>query len=62
MENIKPGYKTSEFWFTVVATVIGLLMSSGAIIPNSPIAQVIGFIGSILGVMGYQYSRGIAKS
>ena len=29
--DVKPGYKTTEFWITVTTSIIGLLKSSGII-------------------------------
>jgi len=58
---IKPGYKTTEFWLTVVATTIGLLMASGAITPGSGADRWIGLIATGLASLGYSVSRGLAK-
>lgn len=59
--SVKPGYKTSEFWLTVAASVIGLLLASGLIHAGTPIDRVVGLAASVLGTLGYTVSRGIAK-
>lgn len=59
---MKPGYKTSEFWLTVVATLIGLLFASGAVEEASGIGKIAGLAASVLATLGYSYSRGAAKS
>jgi hypothetical protein len=57
----KPGYKTSEFWLTAVAMIVALLLASGAL-TNELMLQVAGIIASALAALGYDYSRGKAKS
>lgn len=59
---MKPGYKTTEFWLTVAAQVVGLLAASGALAPDSPWARIVGLAVSALTAMGYTYSRGVAKA
>ena len=56
----KPGYKTTEFWLTTVAMLVGALMASGAFV-EGPVAQGLGVVATILGGMGYSVSRGMAK-
>lgn len=57
----KPGYKTTEFWLSLVATLIGLLWASGLISEGSTADKVIGFVAAALGQFGYAVSRGLAK-
>lgn len=59
---MKPGYKTSEFWLTVVAQILGLAAASGAFTPESSVGKLIGLGVSVLATLGYQYSRGVAKA
>ena len=54
---MKPGFKTTEFWLSVSATVAGGLMASGTIVPDSTEAQVIGLISSALVALGYTGAR-----
>lgn len=58
----KPGYKTTEFWITVVVALTGLAMASGAIHEGSGWDKAIGLIASTLAAMGYSASRGNVKS
>lgn len=58
----KPGYKTTEFWLSLVAVLIGALAGSGIVPESGPWAQVIGLVTAVLGSLGYTVSRGIAKS
>lgn len=60
--DIKPGYKTTEFWLTVLATVVGLVVASGGAPHAGPVAQALALIGSALATAGYSVSRGNAKS
>lgn len=56
----KPGWKTSEFWLTLVAIVVGGLLASG-LITSAPIMQALGALSSILGALGYTTQRGFVK-
>lgn len=58
---MKPGYKTTEFYLTVAATIVGLLMASGAF-ESGAVAQGLGVVASALAAMGYSYSRAKAKT
>ena len=55
------GIKTSEFWFSVVAAIAGLLYASGVIAPESGGDKILGLVATILSAMGYTISGGIAK-
>lgn len=58
----KPGYKTTEFWLSLVAVVLGALASSGSLADGSTAARVVGLAIAALGALGYSVSRGMAKS
>jgi len=60
-KEVKPGYKTTEFWITVVAVITGLLAASGLIAEGTAGAKVIGVIIEALAAMGYTIGRSIAK-
>lgn len=60
--NPKPGYKSTEFWLTVAAQVVGLLAASGAIAGESSWGRLVGLAGMILAQLGYTYSRGMVKA
>lgn len=57
----KPGYKTTEFWLTVVATAVGFALTSGLIGEGSQVEKLLGMAAQVLSTMGYSVSRGIAK-
>ena len=58
---VKPGYKTTEFWLSTVATAVGLLVASGIVPATGTFSQVIGLICGVLGALGYTVSRGMVK-
>lgn len=58
---MKPGWKTSEFWLTMIAGATSYLMATGAIEVGSPLGKGLAAVAGILAVMGYSVSRGIAK-
>lgn len=57
---IKPGYKTTEFWLSTAATLVGALM---AIVPNeSKAMQYLGLAAMVLSVLGYGVVRKSIKN
>ena len=58
---MKAGYKTTEFWLTVVASIVGLLFASGVIAEGSDLDKIMGMGATVLAGMGYSVSRGISK-
>lgn len=60
---LKPGYKTSEFWVTMVAQVVGLLTAMGVVSPahtsdlSMAINTVIGALLALLPAMAYIFNR-----
>lgn len=58
----KPGYKSTEFWLTVAAVVVGLLTQSGVIPADSPASKLIAQAAAILALLGYQVVRTVAKT
>ena len=57
----KPGYKTTEFWLSLAAMVIGAGMASGSFGDESTLGKVIGLAASVLGALGYTITRGAVK-
>ena len=53
----KPGYKTTEFWASLLAALAGILGQVSGILP-SPWGVVL----AALGTAAYTISRGLAKS
>ena len=66
-EPIKPGWKTTEFWLTLVTAFSGLAVLFGYVTPEEGsaitggIMQVIGGVVSVATVFGYTLSRGKVK-
>jgi membrane protein implicated in regulation of membrane protease activity len=59
------GIKTTEFWLSLLAVILGALATGGLFdSPEVPgwIAKVVGLAVSILATLGYTASRGIVKS
>lgn len=59
---MKPGYKTTEFWLTVLANVVGILLASGQFAPGSVVAEVLGVVAVVLSNLGYTYNRAKVKA
>jgi hypothetical protein len=59
--QIKPGYKTTEFWLTALAMLVSLLFASGIIPTDSSMDKLLGMVAAALGGAGYAVSRGLAK-
>lgn len=59
--EIKAGYKTTEFWLSAVAAIIGLVYASGLIGEGTQVDKIVGFAAAALASLGYSVSRGIAK-
>lgn len=57
----KPGWKTTEFWLTVVSQIVGLVWASGVITEGSNADRVLGLAAAALASVGYAVSRGLAK-
>ena len=62
----RPGYKTTEFYLSLLATLIGALLASGIFNDADPsghkVLQIAGMVASVLGAMGYTVSRGFVKA
>ena len=61
--EIKPGWKTTEWWLTVVVTVASLLWGADVLDPDGlgTANKVFGFVVAALTGIGYTVSRGLAK-
>jgi hypothetical protein len=59
---MKPGFKTTEFWLSTIAIILGVLMTSGAITAGSPWDKGIGLVVAALASMGYSASRANVKT
>ncbi len=65
---MKPGWKTTEFWTSIPAAIVGLLILFGLMTPTesteliNALEKVIGGVMSIIPIVGYTISRGKAKA
>lgn len=60
--QMKPGYKTTEYWLAVAAALLGLFLASGLFGDSSAIMQAAGALSAALASAGYSHSRGAAKA
>lgn len=58
---VKPGYKTTEFWLTLAATLLSTLFASGAITNNTVLALA-GIGATVLTALGYKVTRTLVKT
>ena len=61
----KPGFKTSEFWLTALAVIVGLLIASDVLVPlgeNHWAVKLVGLVSAALASMGYTAARGKVKA
>ncbi len=58
----KPGWKTTEFWLSLAAQMVGVLAASGAIATGSIWERMVGVVATALASMGYSVSRAKVKS
>lgn len=61
MNDIKVGYKTTEFWFTFAANVVSMLYMSGVVGDGSTFDKALAVGAMVLSSLGYAVSRGLAK-
>lgn len=59
--SAKPGWKTSEFWLSTAATLLGILMASGVVEPLSVWDRAIGLCITVLASLGYTAARAAVK-
>jgi hypothetical protein len=53
----KPGFKTTEFWLSSLAMILGVVLASGAIPEGGMAGQIVGGVLSVLASLGYTASR-----
>jgi len=57
---VKPGYKTTEFWLSLIAAVLAAVVPFVGDYP--PLAQAVGIGLSVLTALGYTSARTSAKN
>ena len=60
--TVKAGYKTTEFWMTAAATVVGLAIASGVIPTTGYWPSIVALVVSAFAAMGYTVSRTAVKN
>ena len=64
----KPGYKTTEFWLSLVGALTGIAVLLGYLTPeesdtlNSNITSVIGGVLTVISTVGYALARAKTKT
>jgi hypothetical protein len=53
----KPGYKTTEFWMSLIAVAIGAVQASGMVPMEGPWGQILGMVTAALVALGYTGAR-----
>ena len=60
-DEVKPGWKTSEFWLTIIAGAVSAVFASGLVETGTVIEKALGIAAIVLASLGYSVSRGLAK-
>lgn len=61
MAEIKPGYKSTEFWICLFVIAIGMFQMSGVFGDGHPVMQGVSMLSSVLASLGYTAARAKAK-
>lgn len=61
-EGAKPGFKSTEFWLSLLATLLGFFMSSGLLPDTHWAIQVTGLAVAALSQLGYTHNRSKLKA
>lgn len=60
--DVKPGFKTTEFWLMLIVTIAGLLPSAGIFKTDSVVLKVAGLVVSVISTLGYGFFRTSVKN
>lgn len=58
----KPGWKTTEFWLSLLAVVLGALLTSGLLADGSAPLRIAGIATTVLAALGYTGARASVKN
>ena len=67
MKNVKPGWKTTEFWKSIITAITGIALTMGWLRPEEAtqltqgLMMIVGGIITVAPIVAYIISRGIAK-
>ncbi len=59
---MKPGYKTTEFWVTLVVVLAGAFVASGIVPEDEPWVRFVSLAVAGLSALGYTAGRSKAKA
>lgn len=62
MDPVKPGYKTTEFWLSLVAITLGAFLASGLLADGSTSMRIAGIASTVLATLGYSAARAKVKA
>lgn len=62
LQPVKPGWKTTEFWLSLAAKLLGAAFATGLIGDGGEVARIAGIAAIVLTTLGYQVSRTIVKT
>lgn len=57
----KPGYKTTEFWLSLAAILVGAAFASNVFPSESGGEKILGLAATVLTTLGYTVSRTLVK-
>ena len=57
----KPGWKSTEFWFSAIVAIWGMVVASGAVGEDDAWVKIVGAIVAGLASAGYSVARGTVK-
>jgi hypothetical protein len=60
-QTTKPGWKTTEFWLSLIAKGLGGAYAAGLIGDGTTLSRIAGLAAVVLTYLGYSVSRGMAK-
>ena len=60
--TVKPGWKTTEFWLSLLALLLSAAYIAGLVPDSGPWAKIAAFGAIALTLLGYNVSRGVAKT
>lgn len=58
---MKPGWRTSEFWLSTSAQIIGMLLASGVVPSDGQMIKILGLASAVLSTLGYTVARAMTK-
>ena len=61
---MRPGYKSTEFWMSLAAVLVGAVVASGILDETASDLdnRIVGLIVTVLAALGYTATRGIVKA